>query len=143
VTTTATVASEQRELRLLRDRKSHRVLTPFPPLPLGAAKSGSCHLNKKIPPLHWDRRAIQPNHINYTVYLAALLRRCEIPLKSKCCTNSVGILCISVIYSEGKVHSVSIPHAVLGRTYLTFRYQMHPVYKDGLISRTCAHILEA
>jgi hypothetical protein len=56
----------------------HRVLTPLLP------KVGRYHLNKQKPiflpnPTPWDRRAIYNQAISI-IRLAALLRRCELPL---------------------------------------------------------------
>ncbi len=48
-----------------------------PPLPLGEGRQGRNHLNEKFspPPPHWDRRAVQPNHIK-----SRTCSRCELPL---------------------------------------------------------------
>jgi hypothetical protein len=53
-----------------RDMDKHMLSTrcrPPSPLPLRVAKAGKNHLNEEItfPPSLWDRRAIQPNHIEF------------------------------------------------------------------------------
>ncbi len=63
--------------------KRHRLPTPAPPSTRG--KAGRNHLNEEIPPPpHWDRRAIQQNHIKFRTCCADV----NSLLKRKCWTNS-------------------------------------------------------
>ncbi len=87
---------------------NHRVPTPPPPLREG--RQVEISWTRKLPPSsHWDRPAIQPNHIKFRTYRPGLLRRCELPYKRMCLTNSGGPLVNSVLWgSNGTIKYCSL-----------------------------------
>jgi hypothetical protein len=77
---------------------SQRGPTP-PPLPLHMAKTGRNHLNKEITPLLPTGIGERFSQTISNLGHAALLRRCELPYKWKCWTNSGGPLVNSLLWA--------------------------------------------
>ncbi len=70
---------------------------PHPHLPLREGRQVEIIWTRKLP--HWDRRAIQPNHIELRA-CSALTADVNSPYKRKCWTNSGGPLVHSVFWGR-------------------------------------------